>query len=250
MSGISFRGTSSGQDGRFGSGDKHLISKLTKEGKFSPALKVKISMSKINRKWLEAWVKRRVFELLNYRDDDIVVSLVLNLVNPDPDCSSGSPGTSVHTENSAKKIQLEITGFLEKHTPAFMAELWTLMANAQQQKGGIPSTGAPGAPGAPVAAPPVVMKKSAVAVYSLPPPPPPPRVTTAAPALALAPKLAPPTVVPYSSAVAAAAANKLKVLVEASDTTATSTANTVAVTAAPARGKKRNRFSDADEEDS
>ena len=38
-----------------------------------------------------------------------------------------------------KKMQLEITGFLEANAKPFMEELWTLLVDAQNQPSGIPS---------------------------------------------------------------------------------------------------------------
>lgn len=38
-----------------------------------------------------------------------------------------------------KKLQLQLTGFLEKSTGMFMEELWGLLVDAQTSLGGIPS---------------------------------------------------------------------------------------------------------------
>lgn len=38
-----------------------------------------------------------------------------------------------------KKLQLQLTGFLEKSTGMFMEELWGLLLDAQNSLGGIPS---------------------------------------------------------------------------------------------------------------
>lgn len=38
-----------------------------------------------------------------------------------------------------KKLQLQLTGFLEKSTSMFMEELWGLLVDAQSSLGGIPS---------------------------------------------------------------------------------------------------------------
>jgi serine/arginine repetitive matrix protein 1 len=38
-----------------------------------------------------------------------------------------------------KKMQLEITGFLEGKSKTFMEEFWTLLVDAQNQPSGIPS---------------------------------------------------------------------------------------------------------------
>src|SRR5689334_4280662 len=38
------------------------------------------------------------------------------------------------------ELQLTLTGFLEKKAPAFVAELWRMLASAQASPSGIPST--------------------------------------------------------------------------------------------------------------
>ena len=57
-------------------------------------------------------------------EDEIVIGLVINSLSDkalDP-----------------KQLQLDITGFLEKQTPKFVEELWTLLVEAQANKHGIP----------------------------------------------------------------------------------------------------------------
>lgn len=46
-----------------------------------------------------------------------------------------------HTQGKLdpKKLQLQLTGFLEKSTGMFMEELWGLLVDAQSSLGGIPS---------------------------------------------------------------------------------------------------------------
>ena len=44
MSGVPFRGTSLENDDRYGNGDKKLIEKMTKEGKFASILNNKIDL--------------------------------------------------------------------------------------------------------------------------------------------------------------------------------------------------------------
>lgn len=39
---------------------------------------------------------------------------------------------------SGKKMQLSLTGFMEKNTPRFMKELWELLLSAQANPSGIP----------------------------------------------------------------------------------------------------------------
>jgi hypothetical protein len=41
-------------------------------------------------------------------------------------------------EADGKKIQIQLTGFMEKNTVKFMKELWNLLLSAQQNASGVP----------------------------------------------------------------------------------------------------------------
>jgi hypothetical protein len=41
-------------------------------------------------------------------------------------------------EADGKKIQIQLTGFMEKNTVKFMKELWSLLLSAQQNASGVP----------------------------------------------------------------------------------------------------------------
>ncbi|CAO2179490.1 unnamed protein product, partial [Urochloa humidicola] len=41
-------------------------------------------------------------------------------------------------EVDGKKIQIQLTGFMEKNTVKFMEELWSLLLSAQQNASGVP----------------------------------------------------------------------------------------------------------------
>jgi hypothetical protein len=44
----------------------------------------------------------------------------------------------VWQEADGKKIQIQLTGFMEKNTVKFMKELWSLLLSAQQNASGVP----------------------------------------------------------------------------------------------------------------
>jgi len=115
-----FRGTSAAQDVRFSNKEK----KLLKSMKFPKELDVKVDLSKVNMDVMKPWIAKRVTELLGGLEDEVLIGLVYNeLEQKDVD---------------PKQIQINLTGFLEKNTSLFMKELWTLLASAQQTKGGVP----------------------------------------------------------------------------------------------------------------
>jgi len=223
MSGQAFRGTSADQDSRFGKADDKLIAKLQKEGKFSPSLNVKINMSKVNAAWLEQWVETRVTELLG-REDDIVTAMITNLLRPD----TRDADRLVWTDKDAKRIQVEVTGFLQSQASQFMGELWLLLASAQSS-----NTGTPAAPVVQVAVAPKKLTevKPIIVVKAISVP-----TTVAAPVQLLSSHHIPGAVVSASAVGVRSRAN-----ISDADATATDNAN------APLR-RKRSRFLDVEEE--
>lgn len=81
-------------------------------------------MRRVNLTVFRGWVTDRVVAALGF-EDDIVIEYVFDMLEndqyPDP-----------------RHVQISLTGFLEKHTPAFMEELWGLLVQAQDSEMGIP----------------------------------------------------------------------------------------------------------------
>mmetsp|Transcript_21553 Transcript_21553/g.31328 ORF Transcript_21553/g.31328 Transcript_21553/m.31328 type:complete len:304 (-) Transcript_21553:210-1121(-) len=124
MAGNFFRGTTVDQDPRWGRSDMKLLNSMQKAGKFAPILETKVDLKRVNLDIMSKWVTERLIELLGF-EDDIVINLVINMIkakDPDP-----------------RRMQMDITGFLEKKSGAFMEELWTLLVDAQEQPSGIPA---------------------------------------------------------------------------------------------------------------
>ncbi|CAM9471904.1 unnamed protein product [Discosporangium mesarthrocarpum] len=121
MSSGFFRGTNTEQDSRFGDSDKKLMKKM----KFSKILDQKVNMKKVNADVMKRWITQRITSLLGF-EDDIVVGTCVNYL-------------AEEGKVDPKKLQLQLTGFLEKSTSAFMEELWGLLVDAQNSLGGIPS---------------------------------------------------------------------------------------------------------------
>lgn len=124
MAGNFFRGTSVEQDGRFGKSDERLMAKMAKAGKFSPILDTKVNVKKINIDFMTKWITAKIIQVVGF-EDDILINLVVNILE----------GETI----DPKKLQLDVTGFLEKQAQAFVEELWTLLVDAQDQPSGIPS---------------------------------------------------------------------------------------------------------------
>jgi len=119
-SGGGFRGTGAGQDVRFSNKEK----KLMKSMKFPKELDVKVDMKKVNMDVMKPWIAKRVTELLGGLEDEVLIGLIYNQLE--------------QQDVEPKRIQIDLTGFLEKNTSLFMKELWSLLASAQGTKGGVP----------------------------------------------------------------------------------------------------------------
>uniref|UniRef100_K4A5U9 PWI domain-containing protein n=2 Tax=Setaria italica TaxID=4555 RepID=K4A5U9_SETIT len=119
MSGGFFRGTSADQDTRF----SNKQAKLLKTQKFAPELDHLVDMSKVKMDVMKPWIAKRVTELLGF-EDEVLINFIYGLLE--------------EKEADGKKIQIQLTGFMEKNTVKFMKELWGLLLSAQQNASGVP----------------------------------------------------------------------------------------------------------------
>lgn len=126
MGDAGYRGVSAEQDGRYRNKEQLLLRKLAADGQFPSSFDQKVDMGKVNLEVMRPWVAERVEALLGF-EDDVVVEYVNGMLE-DPENRQPDP----------RKMQLSLTGFLEKATPTFMAELWNLLLSAQKSIGGIP----------------------------------------------------------------------------------------------------------------
>ena len=104
---MAYSGTSIAQDGRFSNKEK----KLLKTRKWPKEFNKKVDLSKVEMSVIEKWIEDKIEDILGF-DDEIVVNLAvaeLTKKNEKGICP--------------KRIQLNLTGFLEKRTPEFMKEL-------------------------------------------------------------------------------------------------------------------------------
>lgn len=120
----SFRGVSLEQDGRWSKSDEKLLQQMTREGKFPPIFDTKINLKRVNIAMINRWIQQRVIQLTGV-DDDIIINTIVNILQT-PDISP-------------KRMQISVSAFLPKHAPKFMEELWALLADGQNQPGGVPS---------------------------------------------------------------------------------------------------------------
>ncbi|KAI9806835.1 MAG: Serine/arginine repetitive matrix protein 1 [Piccolia ochrophora] len=98
--------------------------KMLKQTKFPPEFNQKVDMQKVNLEVMKRWIAGKISEILG-NEDDIVIELCFNLLE-------GSRYPDV------KKLQISLTGFLDKDTPRFCKELWNLCLSAQSNAQGVP----------------------------------------------------------------------------------------------------------------
>ena len=118
-----FKGASADQTSRFGKADEKLLSRMAKDGLFSKVLDTKVSTVGVNMTAINKWVCDRLTLILGF-EDDIVSSMITNLLQV--------PALE------GRKLQLGVTGFLEKQAPQFCEDLWLMLIDAMSQPDGIP----------------------------------------------------------------------------------------------------------------
>ncbi|GJN08324.1 hypothetical protein PR202_ga26231 [Eleusine coracana subsp. coracana] len=112
------QGTSADQDTRF----SNKQAKLLKSQKFPPELDHLVDMSKVKMDVMKPWIAKRVTDL--GFEDEVLINFIYGLLE--------------EKEADGKKIQIQLTGFMEKNTVKFMKELWNLLLSAQQNASGVP----------------------------------------------------------------------------------------------------------------
>ena len=158
---LNFRGTSLEQDSRFGDRDKKLEGKIkfpaefdtkvrrARDGRVFPLIvrqrsvarpscshlmlvcpatplfvAIQVDMKKVKLEILKPWIVQQVVHYMQ-TEDDVLIGLIFNLLEtaqfPDP-----------------RKMQVQLTGFLERNTKTLMLDLWRLMLSAQSNELGIP----------------------------------------------------------------------------------------------------------------
>ncbi|EGZ22305.1 hypothetical protein PHYSODRAFT_330130 [Phytophthora sojae] len=120
---MTIRGTSAAQDGRHLAQEKKLLAAMS----FPKCFDQRVDMRKVQREVVNQWVTERLTQLLGF-EDDIVVSMAINLLEP-----------KVDERLDPRQLQVALTGFLEKQAGQFTEELWTLLLSAQSNPTGIPS---------------------------------------------------------------------------------------------------------------
>ena len=96
----------------------------SKSPKLPEVLLQPVDTRRVNLEVVRQWVVGKITELLGGVEDEVLCGLVMNLLEePRPS------GAHVHAT---------LITFLEKHTSAFLEELWGMLAGAQHEPSGVP----------------------------------------------------------------------------------------------------------------
>ncbi|KAI9272428.1 hypothetical protein EDC94DRAFT_555087 [Helicostylum pulchrum] len=117
---LSDQGTSADQDSRFSNKEKKLLKSMS----FPPEFDQKVDMKKVNLDVIKPWISNRITEILGL-EDEVVIDYTCSLLE--------------EKDQDPKRMQINLTGFLESNTKKFITELWTLLLSAQKSVGGIPA---------------------------------------------------------------------------------------------------------------
>ncbi|WBW74561.1 splicing coactivator Srm160 [Schizosaccharomyces osmophilus] len=131
MSGF-YKGVGAEQETLYTSADK----KLMRNTRFPPSFGTKVDMKKINIEVLKPWIANRLIELIGF-EDEVVIDFVYSMLE---EAVEASKNTDSHNESALdpKKVQINLTGFLESKAPEFTEGLWLLILSASQNPYGIP----------------------------------------------------------------------------------------------------------------
>ncbi|KAI9765102.1 MAG: hypothetical protein M1840_007809 [Geoglossum simile] len=98
--------------------------KLLRQTKFPQEFSQKVDMKKVNLEVMKKWIAGKISEILG-SEDDVVIELCFGLLE-------GSRFPDI------KRLQIQLTGFLDRDTAKFCKELWSLCLSAQSNPQGVP----------------------------------------------------------------------------------------------------------------
>ncbi|KAI4190295.1 MAG: hypothetical protein LQ346_004948 [Caloplaca aetnensis] len=121
----------------------NVDAKLLKQTKFPAEFSQKVDMKKVNVEVMKKWIAGKISEVLG-NEDDVVIELCFNLLEGSrfvriliPRIDNDTH-TNISQQPDIKVLQIQLTGFLDKDTPKFCKELWTLCLSAQSNPQGVP----------------------------------------------------------------------------------------------------------------
>ena len=113
------RGTTYDQDPRYKDKESKLLSSTSWPLEYS----IPVDIKKVNLDSIKSWITKQTTDFLGVEDEILDSLIISSLESPDL---------------CPKKLQILITGFLEKNTEKFVLKLWRLLISAQNNQLGIP----------------------------------------------------------------------------------------------------------------
>ena len=86
------------------------------------------------------WIAGKISDILG-NEDDVVIELCFNLIEGSRfvcELWALYPPNTNYIQPDIKKMQIQLTGFLDKDTAGFCKELWKLCLSAQSNPQGVP----------------------------------------------------------------------------------------------------------------
>ncbi|EEB07757.1 splicing coactivator SRRM1 [Schizosaccharomyces japonicus yFS275] len=97
----------------------------------------KADMKRVNLEVLKPWIAKRIVELIGF-EDEVVIDFVYSMLEEAAEEAAKSDDPSQTHTLDPRKLQLNLTGFLESNAPKFVEELWELILSASKNEYGIP----------------------------------------------------------------------------------------------------------------
>eukprot|EP00826_Nyctotherus_ovalis_P001639 TRINITY_DN10278_c0_g1_i1.p1 TRINITY_DN10278_c0_g1~~TRINITY_DN10278_c0_g1_i1.p1 ORF type:complete len:267 (-),score=86.94 TRINITY_DN10278_c0_g1_i1:148-948(-) len=117
-----FKGISQEQDIRFKNKERKLMQSIKWPKEFDES----VDLSKVELGTIKSWIKTRMIGLLGF-EDEVVTNLAITQLE----------AADINNPLCPKRMQINLTGFLEDKAMTFMKELWNLLLVSQKSEGGI-----------------------------------------------------------------------------------------------------------------
>eukprot|EP01069_Polyplicarium_translucidae_P011054 Polyplicarium_translucidae@DN3469_c0_g1_i1.p1 len=123
-----YRGTTHDQMPFF----KNKEAKMMESAAWPEEFSTPVDIDRVNVEVIRQWVQKRIAELLE-EDDEILVDYCMQQLAEHADVDGNV------VKLCPKRLQINLTGFMGKHTATFVKELWSNLLSAQEDPTGIPA---------------------------------------------------------------------------------------------------------------
>eukprot|EP00397_Hematodinium_sp_SG-2012_P059614 GEMP01076638.1.p1 GENE.GEMP01076638.1~~GEMP01076638.1.p1 ORF type:complete len:215 (+),score=46.00 GEMP01076638.1:70-645(+) len=114
----------------FKDADKKMVEQMEKKKQFPAHFSESVNMKKVSMDVLTPWIRRRIVELMAI-EDDIVIEYCISQLTEEQEAGC---------KLCPKKLQMNLTGFMERKAKIFCSELWAHLLSAQKSPVGVPQS--------------------------------------------------------------------------------------------------------------